>query len=204
MINERSLRLLIREIITEAAAIDQRLLGNMGGNLVIALGPKAQEAMKQAGITDAEYQTIFSRVNNVSVKDFSKYDADFQANGTKYNVNPDILKAMAIEETTLGLRANNESGSTATGILQMTAPTLETFNKNLPSGVRYQAADLGNPKRSIQIVSHYLNSYLMKGKPLTDREIPILGTRYKTGSDAANYAARVQAFLKFVRLMKPK
>jgi hypothetical protein len=107
---------------------------------------------------------------------------------------------MSIEETTLGSSMTNAAGSTAAGLLQITKPTLDTLNANLPQGSHYDYKSLtSDPGMSVKIAAHYIKAYLMGKMGLRDR-VSILKA-YKTGGDSANYVTRVEAFKKFVDIV---
>ena len=198
--NENLIRLAIRNILLEDAQIDPSLLGDVKGGQALVFGPKAKKFLAANGMTSEEIGYVVDRLNNMSVDRFNRYDDDFIRAGRRFGLKPSTLKAMAIEETTLGKNLQNIQGSTAAGVIQITRPTLDTFNKNLPSGVRYDYDVLTtNPEKSIEIAAHYIDHFLIKAKGLKDRT-KILSA-YKTGPDSANYVKRVNAFKKFVDLV---
>ena len=200
MINENLIRLAIRNILLEDAQIDPSLLGDFRGNQALVFGPKAKKFLAANGMKNEEIGYVVGRLDNTTLDLFNRYDDDFVRAGHMYGLKPSTLKAMAIEETTLGKNLQNLQGSTAAGIIQITKPTLTTFNNNLPTGIRYNYDDLiSNPAKSIEIAAHYIDHFLIKGKGLKDRT-KILSA-YKTGPDSANYVKRVNAFKKFVDLV---
>lgn len=202
MNSEKVLRNLVREMLEES--IEPSLTGNVSGKPSIVLGPNAKKFLA-AKMTPEEINLVFERMNNVSLEQFQRYDAYFDQYGNEYGIpgGGSLLKAMAIEETTLGKNLRNQSGSTAAGVIQITAPTLKTLNQNLPEGQHYDYKTLtSDPAKSIQIAAHYISEILMKGQGLGSLE-QILA-RYKTGPDMANYVKRVKAFQKFVKASDPK
>lgn len=200
MMNENLLRLSIRNILLEDAVINPVFLGTVNNKESLVFGPKAKKFLASSGLTSEEIGYVVDRLNNTSLERFNRYDDDFTRAGRKFGLKPSTLKAMAIEETTLGKSLTNAEGSTAAGVIQITKPTLDTFNKNLPKGVSYDYNVLTtNPEKSIEIVAHYIDHFLIKGKGLKDRTSML--SAYKTGPDSANYVKRVNAFKKFVDLV---
>ena len=127
---------LIRELILESSGIDPALLGSVGGNSAIVLGPQARKLLASSGLTPEEIAIVSNRINNIKVSDFRKYDHVFRNHASAHGLKPSLLKAMSIEETTLGIGGlANTKGSTAAGLIQITKPTLDTLNSNLPKGV---------------------------------------------------------------------
>jgi soluble lytic murein transglycosylase-like protein len=191
-------RRLVRELIQESSDINQALLGSVKGNPSIVLGPQARKFLEANGLTTEEVSIVFNRINNIGVSDFKKYDQVFRNHASAHGLKPSLLKAMSIEETTLGLSGlSNTSGSTAAGLIQITKPTLETLNANLPKGVHYDYEKLfTDPGYSVKVAAHYIQRFLIEKKGLKDR-VSILRA-YKTGPDSDNYVKRVEAFKKFV------
>ena len=197
---ENLIRLVIQNILLEDAQIDPSLLGDVKGSQALVFGPKAKKFLAANGMTSEEISYVMERLHNTTIDRFNRYDADFISAGRKFGLKPSTLKAMAIEETTLGKSLTNAEGSTAAGVIQITKPTLTTFNKNLPKGVSYDYDTLiSNPEKSIEIAAHYIDHFLIKGKGLKDRTAIL--SAYKTGPDSANYVKRVNAFKKFVDLV---
>ena len=200
MMKENLIRLVIQNILLEDAAIDPNLLGDVDGNKALVFGPKARKFLAANGMTPEEIKYVVDRLHNTTLDLFNRYDDDFVRAGRMYGLKPSTLKAMAIEETTLGKLLKNAAGSTAAGVIQITKPTLVTFNNNLPKGVHYNYDDLiANPEKSIEIAAHYIDHFLIKEKGLKDRTAIL--SAYKTGPDSANYVKRVNAFKKFVDLV---
>ena len=200
MMNENILRLSIRNILLESAEINPSLLGDVGGKQSFVFGPKAKKILASAGLSAEDIGYVVDRLNNISLDRFNRYDDEFVSSGRKFGLKPSTLKAMAIEETTLGKSLTNAEGSTAAGVIQITKPTLDTFNKNLPKGVKYDYDTLtSSPEKSIEIAAHYIDHFLIKGRGLKDRTAIL--SAYKTGPDSANYVKRVNAFKKFVDIV---
>lgn len=200
MISEKILRSLVREMISEAALIEPTLLGKVDGVPSIVIGKNAESYLRSKGMTVDEISTVFSRINNVSVDNFKRYDQTFKKYAAEHGLKPSLLKAMSIEETTLGKSMTNADGSTAAGLIQITKPTLDTLNANLPKDVHYDYKSLtSDPGMSIKIAAHYIKSYLIDKLGLKDRASILMA--YKTGSDAPNYVKRVEAFKKFVEIV---
>jgi len=200
MMNENLIRLVIQNILLEVAQIDPSLLGDVKGSQALVFGPKAKKFLAANGMSSEEIGYVMERLHNTTIDRFNRYDADFISAGRKFGLKPSTLKAMAIEETTLGKSLTNAAGSTAAGVIQITRPTLTTFNKNLPKGVSYDYDTLtSNPEKSIEIAAHYIDHFLIKEKGLKDRTAIL--SAYKTGPDSANYVKRVNAFKKFVDLV---
>lgn len=194
-------RRLVRELIQESSDINQALLGSVKGNPSIVLGPQARKFLEANGLTTEEVSIVFNRINNIGVSDFKKYDQVFRNHASAHGLKPSLLKAMSIEETTLGLGGlSNTSGSTAAGLIQITKPTLDTLNANLPKGVHYDYEKLfTDPGYSVKVAAHYIQRFLIEKKGLKDR-VSILRA-YKTGPDSDNYVRRVEAFKKFVDIV---
>lgn len=200
MMNENLIRLVIQNILLEVAQIDPSLLGDVKGSQALVFGPKAKKFLAANGMSSEEIGYVMERLHNTTIDRFNRYDADFISAGRKFGLKPSTLKAMAIEETTLGKSLTNAAGSTAAGVIQITRPTLTTFNNNLPKGVSYDYDTLtSNPEKSIEIAAHYIDHFLIKEKGLKDRTAIL--SAYKTGPDSANYVKRVNAFKKFVDLV---
>lgn len=198
--NENLIRLVIQNILLEVAQIDPSLLGDVKGSQALVFGPKAKKFLAANGMSSEEIGYVMERLHNTTIDRFNRYDADFISAGRKFGLKPSTLKAMAIEETTLGKSLTNAAGSTAAGVIQITRPTLTTFNNNLPKGVSYDYDTLtSNPEKSIEIAAHYIDHFLIKEKGLKDRTAIL--SAYKTGPDSANYVKRVNAFKKFVDLV---
>lgn len=198
MTNETTLRNLIQEILNEA--IETVLLGKMDEKPAIVIGKNARKYLEKMGMMKDEIDLVYSRINNITVEQFQKYDQDFRNAADKFGLKPSLLKAMAIEETSLGKNLSNLQGSTAAGIIQITKPTLTTLNKNLPAGTRYDYNSLlSDPSKSIEIAAHYIKDFLIGKRNLKDRESILRA--YKTGPDAENYVKRVNAFKKFVDII---
>jgi soluble lytic murein transglycosylase-like protein len=200
MMKENLIRLVIQNILLEDAQIDPSLLGDVKGSQALVFGPKAKKFLAANGMSSEEIGYVMERLHNITIDRFNRYDAEFISAGRKFGLKPSTLKAMAIEETTLGKSLTNAEGSTAAGVIQITKPTLTTFNKNLPKGVSYDYDTLtSNPEKSIEIAAHYIDHFLIKEKGLKDRTAIL--SAYKTGPDSANYVKRVNAFKKFVDLV---
>jgi len=199
MSKEMLLREFIRDLLTEGP-IPEELLGRVNGVKSIVFGPKARQLLAQNGFTPEEIDIVVERLNNLSVDQYTRYDSIFRNPDYHHGMKPALLKAMAIEETTLGKDLTNQQGGEAAGVIQITPDTLKTFNDNLPKGVHYNFSDLTrNPNMSIKIAAHYISDFLMGKKGLRDR-LSILRA-YKTGADANDYFKRVSAFMKFVNLI---
>jgi soluble lytic murein transglycosylase-like protein len=197
---ENLIRLVIQNILLEDAQIDPSLLGDVKGSQALVFGPKAKKFLAANGMSSEEIGYVMERLHNTTIDRFNRYDAEFISAGRKFGLKPSTLKAMAIEETTLGKSLTNAAGSTAAGVIQITRPTLTTFNNNLPKGVSYDYDTLtSNPEKSIEIAAHYIDHFLIKEKGLKDRTAIL--SAYKTGPDSANYVKRVNAFKKFVDLV---
>jgi hypothetical protein len=200
MKNENVLRLLVREIMCEATQLNPALLGKVGGQSALVFGPGAQKLLTSNGMTTAEVATVSGRINNMSEVTFKANDSIFKSQAAAFGLKPSLLKAMSIEETTLGKSMKNTAGSTAAGLLQITKPTIDTLNANLPAGTHYDYNKLASdPSLSVKAVAHYIKFFLIDKRGLTDRASILKA--YKTGPDAANYAARVEAFKKFVDIV---
>lgn len=200
MLMEKNLRSLIREMLNEATALDPSLLGKVGGQTALVFGPGAQKFLISKGMTQAEVATVSGRINNMLETTFKAHDNVFTTQGAAFGLKPSLLKAMSIEETTLGKSMTNAAGSTAAGLLQITKPTIDTLNANLPAGTHYDYSKLASdPTLSVKAVAHYIKLFLMDKKGLKDRASILKA--YKTGPDAANYVARVEAFKKFVDIV---
>lgn len=200
MISELTLRSLVRELIAEAVALDPSLLGNVNGVQSIVFGKKATAYLLSKGMTSNDISIITSRLNNISVDNFKKYDQVFKQHAAAHGLQPTLLKAMSIEETTLGSKLKNQKGSSAAGLIQITGPTLATLNANLPKGVHYKYESLlSDPGASVGVAAHYIKSYLIQKLGLKDRGSILKA--YKTGPDAENYVIRVEAFKKFVEII---
>jgi hypothetical protein len=200
MMKENLIRLVIQNILLEDAQIDPSLLGDVKGSQALVFGPKAKKFLAANGMSSEEIGYVMERLHNTTIDRFNRYDAEFISAGRKFGLKPSTLKAMAIEETTLGKSLTNAAGSTAAGVIQITRPTLTTFNNNLPKGVSYDYDTLtSNPEKSIEIAAHYIDHFLIKEKGLKDRTAIL--SAYKTGPDSANYVKRVNAFKKFVDLV---
>lgn len=200
MMNENLLRLSIRNILLEDVEINPALLGKVGGETSFVFGPKARRFLASLGLSAEEVGYVVDRLHNMSLSLFNRYDDKFISAGRKFGLKPSTLKAMAIEETTLGKSLTNAEGSTAAGVIQITKPTLDTFNKNLPQDIKYDYSTLtSDPGKSIEIAAHYIDHFLIKGRGLKDRTAIL--SAYKTGADSSNYVKRVNAFKKFVDLV---
>jgi soluble lytic murein transglycosylase-like protein len=189
---------LIRELILESSGIDPALLGSVGGNSAIVLGPQARKLLASSGLTPEEIAIVSNRINNIKVSDFRKYDHVFRNHASAHGLKPSLLKAMSIEETTLGIGGlANTKGSTAAGLIQITKPTLDTLNANLPKGVHYDYEKLfTDPGYSVKVAAHYIQHFLIGKRGLKDRASILRA--YKTGPDSDNYVKRVEAFKKLV------
>lgn len=199
MLHEKVLRSLIREIIVESAAIDASLLGKVKNVDSLVFGNDAKGYLRSKGMTDNEIQIVSSRINNLNIERYRRYDQAFRQYAKEFGLKASLLKAMSIEETTLGSALTNAAGSTAAGLLQITQGTLDTLNKILPSGIHYDYSLLtSNPVMSIKIAAHYIKAYLIDRLKLSDRASIL--KKYKTGPDAQNYVGRVEAFKKFVEI----
>jgi len=200
MKNENILRSLVREMMNEAAQLNPALLGKVGGQNALVFGPNAQKFLVSKGMSQSEVATVSGRINNMSETTFKANDSIFKSQAAAFGLKPSLLKAMSIEETTLGKSMTNAAGSTAAGLLQITKPTIDTLNANLPAGTHYDYNKLaGNPALSVKAVAHYIKFFLIDKRGLNDRASILKA--YKTGPDAANYAARVEAFKKFVDIV---
>lgn len=200
MMPENALRLLIRGLISEATQVEPALLGKVDGQTALVFGPAAQKFLVSKGMTQAEVSTVSGRINNMLMTTFKAHDSVFKAQGEAFGLKPSLLKAMSIEETTLGKSMTNAAGSTAVGLLQITKPTIETLNANLPAGIHYDYSKLASDTSlSVRAVAHYIKTFLMDKRGLKDRTSILKA--YKTGPDAANYAARVEAFKKLVDIV---
>jgi hypothetical protein len=200
MQTEKILRCVIREVISESAQSTSSLLGTVGGKSAFVFGPNAQKFLISKGMTQAEVSIISNRMNNMLETTFKAHDSVFKTQGAAFGLKPSLLKAMSIEETTLGKSMTNASGSTAAGLLQITKPTVDTLNANLPAGIHYDYNRLvSDPSLSVKVVAHYIKLFLMDKKGLKDRASILKA--YKTGPDSANYVSRVEAFKKFVEIV---
>lgn len=195
MLAEQALRGLIRQMLAEVT--DPSLLGKVGGNQALVFGPGALKFLTSKGMTQDEVKAVSGRINNMLETTFRAHDDTFRTQAAAFGLKPSLLKAMSIEETTLGKSMTNAAGSTASGLLQITKPTIDTLNANLPAGTHYDYSKLASdPALAVKAVAHYIKAYLMEKRGLKDR-VSILKA-YKTGPDSANYVARVEAFKKFV------
>lgn len=201
MVGHQLIRTLVHEMLNEAANLDPTLLGNVKGAPSIVIGPKAQGFLVSKGMTPEEVSIVAGRINNVKIDDFNRYDSVFKSHASSHGLKPSLLKAMSIEETTLGIQGlKNAKGSTASGLIQITKPTLDTLNANLPQGVHYKYESLASdPGLSVKIAAHYIQHYLIGKRGLKDRASILKA--YKTGPDAPNYVKRVEAFKKFVEIV---
>lgn len=199
MMKESLLRETIRNLLNEGEIPDV-LLGSVRGVQSLVFGPKATQFLTDRGFSPEEIAIIVKRLHNTSIDAYKKYDHVFNDPNYRHGLKPSLLKAMAIEETTLGKDLTNQQGGEAAGVIQITPDTLKTFNENLPKGVHYNFSDLtARPEFSIKVAAHYISDFLMKKKGLTDRR-SILAA-YKTGVDIPDYFKRVTAFMKFVNLV---
>jgi hypothetical protein len=199
MRTQQILRSLIGEILNEA--IDPSLLGAVAGKQAIVIGPNAKKFLATKGMSTNEINLVFERINNVTLEQWQRYDADFKKYGMMYGLTPSLLKAMAIEETSLGKNLANLQGSSAAGVIQITKPTLNTLNMNIADPNQHYDYNtlLSNAGKSIEIAARYIKEFLIGKKKLKGR--PEILRAYKTGSDAPNYVIRVEAFKKFVDIV---
>jgi hypothetical protein len=202
MQNDKQIRVLIKSILLEVAKFDKELTGKYNNQPALVFGPGAKSYLTSPErgdlrMSDWEFNTVFERLNNTTLEDFQKYDKTFTKHGKDHRLKPSLLKAMSIEETTLGKNLINQSGGSAAGLIQITKGTIDTLNNNLPKGVHYSYNDvLSNPAFSVKVVAHYIRAYLMDKRGLADRASIL--TAYKTGPDSVNYIKRVNAFKKLV------
>jgi hypothetical protein len=201
MTHENQIRLIVRSILQEAAHFDKTLLGDVDGVKSLVFGQHAQKFLKSKGMSDEEYKIVSDRLNDMHVDHFEKYDADFKTYGRKFGIKPSTLKAMAIEETSLGTHlVTSSAGGSAAGIIQITKPTLDTLNANIPGNIHYSYESLvSNPAKSIEIAAHYISHFLIGKRGLKSRSEML--SAYKTGPDSANYVKRVNAFKKLVDII---
>ena len=205
MQNDKQLRVLIKGILLESANFDKALTGKYNNQPALVFGPGAKSYLTspdrgELSMSDWEFNTVFERLNNTTLDNFQKYDKTFTKQGNDHRLKPSLLKAMSIEETTLGKHLINQKGGSAAGLVQITKATIDTLNNNLPKGVHYNYSDvLANPELSVKVVAHYIRAFLMDKRGLEDRESIL--TAYKTGSDSANYIKRVNAFKKLVDII---
>lgn len=196
---------MIRNILLEVAVFDKALTGKFENQpaLVFGKGAKAYLTSPDRGslrMTDEEFDLIFERLNNMTLANFQKYDSVFNEYGDEFGISSSLLKAMSIEETTLGKHLINQKGGTAAGLIQITSQTIDTLNKNLPKGIHYNYNEvLANPKFSVKVVAHYIAAFLKKKKG-HETEAEYLKA-YKTGSDSDNYVKRVNTFKKLVNII---
>lgn len=205
MHKDKQIRLMIRNILLEAAVFDKALTGKYENQPALVFGPGAKAYLTspdrgQLRLSGEEFDMIFERLNNTTLANFQKYDRVFKEYGDEFGVSRSLLKAMSIEETTLGKHLINQKGGTAAGLIQITSQTIDTLNKNLPKGIHYNYSDvLTNPKFSVKVVAHYIAAFL-KNKKGHENEAEYLKA-YKTGPDSENYVKRVNAFKKLVNII---
>jgi hypothetical protein len=205
MMKEDLVRFTVRSILLEAADIDRSLTGKYNSETALVFGDKSKKYLTSpergtSQMSDWEFNEVFTRLNNTTLEKFRKYDGPITRYASEFGLKPGLLKAMAIEETTLGKDLLNKSGGTAAGLIQITKGTLATLNNNLPKGVHYSYDDiLSNPDLSVKAVAHYISHYLIGKKGLKDRSSILRA--YKTGPDSENYVKRVNAYKKLVDII---
>lgn len=201
MTTDKHLRIVIRNILLETT-VNKALTGKYKDQPALVFGPGAKEYLMspdrgELRMSAQEFSTIFERLNNLTIEKFQKYDSTFKRYAAEHGLSPSLLKAMSIEETTLGKNLLNQQGGTAAGLIQITKGTIDTLNKNLPKGIHYNYSDvLTNPTFSVKVVAHYIDAFLKSKKELKDEASYLRA--YKTGPDAENYVKRVTAFKKLV------
>ena len=229
----QDLRQFIRLLLQEVATIPVELTGKKNGQPAFVFGKKSKEYL--SGILDTnsshrvatedgvkymnDVQLVIHKLNNMLLSQYNMYDTEFKRNAGGL-LTPDLLKAIAIEETTLGV-STSSSESTAEGILQVLEGTLETLNKrrarknkkfklNPPLEI-YTEADRVDPVKSIEIGATLIKDHLL-GKENYDKDGLNLGGegitsidkmlgRYKTGPDSGNYAKRVRVYQAFINAL---
>ena len=229
----QDLRHFIRLLLQEVATIPVELRGKKDNQPAFVFGKKSKEYLSEILNTNSSHrvatedgvkymndvQLVIHKLNNMLLSQYSMYDAEFRKNASGL-LTPDLLKAIAIEETTLGV-STSSSASTAEGILQVLEGTLETLNKrrarknkkyklNPPLKI-YTEADRVDPVKSIEIGATLIKDHLL-GKENYDKDGLNLGGegitsidkmlgRYKTGPDSENYAKRVRVYQTFINAL---
>lgn len=205
MQKDKQIRLMIRNILLEAAVFDKALTGKYENQPALVFGPSAKAYLTSPDrgvlrMSNEEFNEVFKRLNNTTLEKFQKYDKTFRTHGNAHGISPSLLKAMSIEETTLGKHFINQSGGTAAGLIQITKDTIDTLNNNTPKGVHYNYSDvLTNPTFSVKVVAHYIDAFLKQKRGLPDDAACLRA--YKTGPDSENYVKRVNAFKKLVDII---
>ena len=205
MHKDKQIRLMIRNILLEAAVFDKALTGKYENQPALVFGPGAKAYLTspdrgQLRLSGEEFDLVFKRLNNTTLEKFQKYDSAFKTHGNAHGISSSLLKAMAIEETTLGKHLINQKGGSAAGLIQITKGTIDTLNNNIPKDVHYNYSDvLTNPTFSVKVVAHYIDAFLKKKRDLSDEAAYLRA--YKTGPDSENYVKRVNAFRKLVNII---
>ena len=152
---------------------------------------EAYAALKGAGMSDYEIG-VAKAAHTTPIPVFYHYDSDFNTKGEKYGVPPEILKAIALREST-GKEGSGASGFTSGKVMHLTKDLLDQMKKEYPNlfGI-YKESDLKGPKSSITMATKRLH-VLMHIKKMSVRDAI---NAYGPGRD--DYANEVEAFRKLV------
>lgn len=148
-------------------------------------------ALRSAGMTNYE-MGVARAVHTTSLPVFFKYDAEFNLKGEKFGVPPEVLKSIALREST-GKEGKGASGFTSGKVVHFTKELLADMKKSYPDlfGM-YEETDLASPSKSITMAAKRLHILLhRKGDPMREAI-----RKYGPGRDS--YPDEVEAFRKFV------
>lgn len=133
-------------------------------------------------LTATQRDSLRVLLNLRTVQNFTQYDDDILAAASAANVNPALLKALGLLESSLGERMTVPSDDgTARGFIHMTMGTYTDFAKKM--GIPTQGLDslMEDPRRSLPICAAYLR-YLVDKFRTPDRvAFSVKNGEYKIG-----------------------
>jgi len=112
--------------------------------------PSAEEAAQEMAVPVAEEM----KGSATSLLTRSQVESYIAANNNA-PVSGQLLLCMIWKESGFDPTVKS-SGSSATGLMQMTKPAVTTVNQNTPKGVHFEHSEMTDPARNIACGSHYL------------------------------------------------
>ena len=217
----QDLRKFISFVLKESSAIPHVL--NDKTDTEFAIGPKGEEYLESLGFgtrpihrvrvngkteIKSDVGLLTFKLNTLDLSAFNAYDQYFKKYASA-ELPASLLKAMALEETTLG-KDTSSNASTAEGVLQVVGGTLDYLNtkRKWLGKPPYSASNLMNsPEMSIKIAAEYIKNHMLAPRKMLSGDRNVGGfdyttdemlARYKTGDDGPRYAERVKVYKKFI------
>jgi len=129
----------------------KRLFDNWGGMTQLR---KCFDTFRNEQLEKNVFDVTFNVADRLT---FSKVKEHVSANN-KCDISNEAVIALIWKESGFDPKAKN-SGSTATGLMQMTIDAVQTVNNTTPSGVHFEHAEMTDPVKNIQCGTYYLKFF---------------------------------------------